>query len=543
MAEIINKSVPKIYAIYVRVSQQKKDKEKYSIPAQIRILQDYVKQQNGVVYKIYNENENRLDASGETIADRLVFQQLLGDAKQKKFHACLVIDPDRLSRSEDLFDWLTIRKIFTENSIEVVTPTQRFDLSDEDDSFMFFLFGSLSSREKRKTLKRLRRGAEESVRKGIYQGTRYVVYGYRYDKLQKKLIPILEEIKLIILIFKKVAAGMSTWALLTYLNEKGYKNRMGKTFTSHHLLCILHRRFYCDGYYIWNGIRSEKPIVEPRVEIDTWEEANETLAFHKSKMAQTKNTRSDSDFILQGSLKCRHCTKNMVGGTRISNHKTGEKKKAYRCCTYLSRGKSACTGQSVDAKMVETQAYEILKKIVGNKELLELEKEEIRNLLAETNPDLEKNIKISEQQLKENKQKQKKCLDAHYDDALSLKQFKTENTRLLDEEKTIQHELARIKQLLKESQTYQGNIEKIFALLGNFDEIWQNLSPNDKKMLFRNVFKSIYIEDKSRKHYKNIENYELYEPFASILETGKSQIGGETQWENAILQLRPLDVR
>ena len=130
-------------AIYVRVSQQKKNKEKYSIPAQIRILTDYAKMKKWDIFEIYNENEKKRDASGETIAKRPKLLKLLEDAKLKQFNYCLVIDLDRLSRSEDLFDWLAIEKVFCDNEIQIITPSHRFDLSDEDDAFLFLLFAQV----------------------------------------------------------------------------------------------------------------------------------------------------------------------------------------------------------------------------------------------------------------------------------------------------------------------------------------------------------------------------------------------------------------
>jgi DNA invertase Pin-like site-specific DNA recombinase len=528
-----------ICAIYIRVSQQKKDKEKFSIPAQERILTDLAQKSGHAIYCIYNENQDRRDASGETISERPKMIQLLEDAKSRKFQYCLVIELERLSRSEDMFDWLTIRKTFLDNSVKIITPTQELDLSDEDDTFMFYLFGSLSSREKRRTLRRLRRGAEEAARKGVYLGTRHVKYGFSYDKNKRKLVPIPSEVELIKLGFKKVAEGSSIWSLASYLTTQGYRNRFGKPFTTRHWSCVLRSRFYVDGHLIWNGIRSEKPVVEPFIDPETWQKANEVIDLNKLKYGEAFNNRTDSPFELQGVLKCRYCNGNMAGATRLSNHRTLTKKRTYRCSTYLSRGKAACSGQSIDAKMVESQAYEILRDVVDDKDLLELEREEIKNSLAERNPEIRKNIELFNRQLNDNRRKQKKCLEAYYAMALSKEQFKEENTRLLDEEKLLEKELQGAEQLMRDTRRFEGNIDKVFALLENFDDIWHNLSSNDKKILYRNIFNFIYIEDKPRKHYKKIDKYELNEPFASILNYRKYEKCLKNQTNRSVLQLLP----
>ena len=529
-------------AIYVRVSQQKKDKEKFSIPAQIRILTEYAKVKGWKIYGVYNENENRRDASGENLTDRPKILQLLADTKEGKFQYCLVIELERLSRSEDMFDWLTIRKTLVDNNVQVVTPSSQMDLSDEDESFLFFLFGSLSSREKKKTLKRLRRGAEQAARSGIYLGTRHVRYGYRYDKNTKKLIPVPEEVETVKLGFKKISEGMSIWSFVRYLTEQGYRNRFGNPFTTRHWSVVLRSKFYLDGHLLWNGIRSEKPVVVPIIDETTWEKANDVID-HNSKHYGTFSKRTDSNYILQGCLKCDYCSANMVGASRISNHKTRAKKRAYRCGTYISRTRASCPGQSIDAEMAESQSYEILKRLVTDKDLLEMEKEEIKSTIAERNPELEKNIRMFKELLTENKKKQKKCLEAFYAEAMTQGQFKEENSKLQDEEKGIEKDIKDTEKLIRDTRKFEVNLKTVFSLLDNFDGIWNNLENKDKKLIYRIVFKNIYVEQKPRKHYKKISRYELYEPFKSMAEYIDSEKRLENQCENSVLQLRPSVVR
>ncbi len=132
--------------IYTRVSS-KVQVEKYSLPAQEKILTERIAKEGHELVGIYTD----AGISGERIIDRPEFQRLLLDADEKKFNAVWVIDQDRLSRG-DLADLSYIKKIFKENNIQLCTPYQKLSLEDVDDDFISDLFGILAKRERLKIL-------------------------------------------------------------------------------------------------------------------------------------------------------------------------------------------------------------------------------------------------------------------------------------------------------------------------------------------------------------------------------------------------------
>jgi len=202
-------------AIYIRVSTEKQ-REKYSLPAQKKALTEYAESQ-GWKYTIYDEGSG----SGENLENRPQMMKMLKDARDGKFNICLVIELERLLRDEDLFDWLTIKKTFRDSKIKMATPNQYYDFEDDEDDFLSDLFGALAKREKKKLLKRTKRGALEAVRQGKYIGNHFRI-GYRYDKETQKLVVVPEEAEVVKLIYKLCNEdNMGSTTIADYLNKKG----------------------------------------------------------------------------------------------------------------------------------------------------------------------------------------------------------------------------------------------------------------------------------------------------------------------------------
>jgi len=160
--------------IYTRVNS-KEQVDKYSLPAQERILKECIAKEGHEFVDIYTD----AGISGEKIINRPEFQRLLVDADEKKFQAVWVIDQDRLSRG-DLTDLAYIKKVFKENNIQLCTPYQKLSLEDVDDDFISDLFGILAKRERLKIKQRADRGRQIKAEKGEWGG-RTAPFGYSFD--------------------------------------------------------------------------------------------------------------------------------------------------------------------------------------------------------------------------------------------------------------------------------------------------------------------------------------------------------------------------
>lgn len=104
--------------------------------------------------------------SGETIYERPQMIDLLEKVKTGEYEGCLIIEEERLSRSQRLGDWDDIKEAFRQGKAKIATPSKVLDPENIDDDFLIDLSGVLSKRDKRIILKRMTRGKAEKLKQG-----------------------------------------------------------------------------------------------------------------------------------------------------------------------------------------------------------------------------------------------------------------------------------------------------------------------------------------------------------------------------------------
>ena len=110
---------PERYALVARVSTQAQADKELSIPAQERIMRDFVLDKGGEVVGVY------IDAGVSGTTDqRKALQQAVADAKAGKFDVLLVHKSDRLFRSED--HAIAYRVIFNEHGVRLCSVTEKW---------------------------------------------------------------------------------------------------------------------------------------------------------------------------------------------------------------------------------------------------------------------------------------------------------------------------------------------------------------------------------------------------------------------------------
>lgn len=378
-------------AIYIRVSTEKQQ-EKYSLSVQRQILTDYAKSREWA-FIVYDEGSG----SGETLENRPQMVSLLQDAKAGKFDVCLVVELERLSRDEDLFDWLTIKKTFRDSKIKMATPNQFYDLEDDEDDFLSDLFGALAKREKKKLLKRTKRGALEAVKQGTYIGSHFRI-GHRYDKDLKTLVIVPEEADVVRLIFKlSNEDNMGLVKITEYLNSKRiptalefaekkgvFKAAAGKLkigqWTNGVVWRILTNPIYY-GDYRFNRVeqrlkrnvrkRPESEWVRMKVEpIITYDDFQKAQANLKNR-SKWSNRNTKNDYLLSGLVHCGECESRMQGATFKAYEKRDEtgkiiskrwKTDVYYIC-YGRRHKS-CAMPYADAQKIDKAVWLVVKKFI-----------------------------------------------------------------------------------------------------------------------------------------------------------------------------------
>lgn len=499
----------KITNFYLRVSTDDQAREGNSLENQevagdriVSRREDLIK---GIVYR---------DVESGYEIERPGYQQMLRDAKAGKFQVLVIWRLDRLTRNT--MEGLRAVEFLVEKlGIEIISATENLDFKTAR--------GKRNVREDlveaeyyRDRLKEnVMPGMIRGVQKGHWQGARYPRYGYRYDKPNRRLVEVENEIKVVRDMWRFRAEGMAIYGICLKVAEMGIRNRVGRLFTTRQVKNIVTCSFYVDGHLVWNGTRSEKPVVEPIIDKET---AEKVLAVNQAQRHESKTVqpgRITSPYIFQGVLKCGYCGGNMVGQRRHTNRPKGIKVPWYICGQYIQRTRKACKGQCVRADAVHDMAFGILKKVLQNPQLIELTRAHLKDLLEYSFPHLARRMRELRAIFQRLKREEEKNLQAYHLEAITTDQLKAENIRILNERQSTEREMKEIEAKLSGAVAQQGKVNQVFELLHNFEPIWMRMQPVQQRVIYRGIFNYFYVEGRKYTRQYQIRDFSLKEPFKS----------------------------
>jgi len=146
-------------AIYVRVSTQDQAQHGFSLDAQQDNLQNYAKALGYEIFKIYRDE-------GKSAKDlkRPEMQQMLEDAKNKKFSAIFIYKLDRFSRS--LKDLILTIDYLKELGIDFVSLQDKIETASASGKLMFHIISAFAEFERNIIGDRTKFGMERKAKEG-----------------------------------------------------------------------------------------------------------------------------------------------------------------------------------------------------------------------------------------------------------------------------------------------------------------------------------------------------------------------------------------
>lgn len=237
-------------AIYVRVSTTNQAEEGYSIEEQKDKLKSYCNIKDWNVFNVYTDG----GFSGSN-TERPALEQLIKDAKKKKFDTVLVYKLDRLSRSQKDTLYL-IEDIFLENNIDFVSLLENFDTSTPFGKAMVGILSVFAQLEREQIKERMQLGKLGRAKAGKSMMWAKVAYGYTYHKGSGEMT--INELEAIVVreIFNSYLEGMSITKLRDKINDTYPKT---PAWSYRIIRQILDNPVYC-GYNQYKG-RSTKVIM------------------------------------------------------------------------------------------------------------------------------------------------------------------------------------------------------------------------------------------------------------------------------------------
>lgn len=484
-------------AIYLRKSrgETEKDLDKHS-DALIEICND-----KGWKYEIYKEI-----VSGDTIEMRPIIHQLLEDVEDDLYDAVMVIDQDRLSRGGTA-DSESIKETLVNSKTYLIESSKVFDLSTEQDEFVYDIKSFLARQEYKLIKKRLRRGKVQGAKRGLWtNGTPPLPYVYNKEK---KILEVDEE-KLVIyreIIDSVVIHKKPTNQIAYELNRKGLRTngKRGKQLWSSKtvrdiLLDLTHLEHEEDkskGHIVVSKTKGnahkKKPTKAPnfeRIDKDEWkkykglhkalktkEEHEKIEAFLGRKTKAPRKTTAKQIYPLTELLRCSICG-HFLGFTERADRKG---LLSVKKCWYIDPYGKKCSNRSASLDIIIEKINNAIQEHIKDIE------EEIEQIdIAKLNSIADK-IQIMHKRVTNKEAEINRHVEAFGAGAYELDNYIKLMSRLNAEKKALSEDIRLLeieyKYMHDQSNTERINILKEFVdMIENPDLTWE-----DQNQLYKTI--------------------------------------------------------
>jgi site-specific DNA recombinase len=353
-------------AVYCRVSTEDQEKEGTSLGSQLAAC---LEKATELGYEVPDELVYKETYSGLAI-DRPLFGTLREKVKAGIVDAVIVFSPDRLSRVGE--DVLTLFKEFKLAGVKLIFVNQQFDDSMTG-KMLGFILGWASEFEASQIKERTRRGKRTKAQNGyLPQGTGIGLYGYRWDKVTKKRVPIEREAKVVQRIFDIIAQGKTRYEVARQLNEQGIPTKSGSKWHPLTIERMVRNPAYTGTTYF--GKTTMEGKCRKNIPRENWTVLNEVtpaiiektlfdraqLVLKQSK--ELRRGRPQNKYLLTGHIRCGVCGSPLVGTC------LGHKYRYYNCrANYpTSISPPTCHAGYIRADDIEEVVWLEVRKVIEN---------------------------------------------------------------------------------------------------------------------------------------------------------------------------------
>ena len=264
--------------------------------------------------------------------DRVEFQKMMHDAKNKKFVAVIVFAVNRFGR-DSLQSKLYIKEL-NKMGITVDSTTESFVKSEEPtEKLMTNIIMSIDEFYSDELSAKITYGMKQAAEKGwIVGGPRlfgYKVVDKRFEIDEKNAVVVKE-------IFDQyVYQRKSRAEIRRYLDENGIVTTKGKKFNTNMVTRLLSNEKYTGRYIYKNQFIGD--YIPQIIDEKTFRLAQELMECHQKSPSRNKE---EGMYMLSGKVFCRNCNKKMIG---YSGHsKTKYKLHKYYACNSYRAHKCNC---------------------------------------------------------------------------------------------------------------------------------------------------------------------------------------------------------
>lgn len=466
-------------AAYCRVSTEK-EAQIDSLEKQIEFFNEFTKKNGYELYKLYADE----GISGKQIKHRKQFQQMMIDAKAKKFDKVVVKDVSRFARNT--VDLLQSVRELKSYGVQV-DFLNNGEVMEGGSEFILTILGAMAQQESANMSKRVKFGKDITAKKGRVPN---LVFGY--DKIPDERYTLKineEEAKIVKEIFESyVYKGIGTTKIAWNLNDRGIRTKKTKSkWVQTSIVRILKNPIYTGRVTnkksevtdFITGTRKELPeeewivVEKPEMRIISDELFNraQELLEQRSNEFKLNNKREKTEYVFSTLIYCKHCGYSF---RRIKRKYTADGPEYIRwvCSGRNSMGVNHCPNTTVIDEEELLNAIKIyLKSIIKNKKdfmkAVEKEFEKITKLR-------ENNEKSEESLLKEIEKvtvKKQKYMEMFQNEIINIQELKKYTNPLNEDIARLERELKLITSEIKEKDVLEKELNKTIKTV---DDILNN---------------------------------------------------------------------
>ncbi len=466
-------------AAYCRVSTEK-EAQIDSLEKQIEFFNEFTKKNGYELYKLYADE----GISGKQIKNRKQFQQMMKDAKAKKFERVVVKDVSRFARNTvDLLQSIRELKSY---GIQV-DFLNNGEVMEGGSEFILTILGAMAQQESANMSKRVKFGKDITAKKGRVPN---LVFGYDKIPGEKYTLKINEEeAKIVKEIFESyVYKGMGTTKIAWKLNDRGIRTKKTKSkWVQTSIVRMLKNPIYTGRVTnkkseitdFITGSRKDLPeedwIVadkpEMRIISDELFNRAQDILDQRSNEFKLNNKREKTEYVFSTLIYCKHCGYSF---RRIKRKYKADGPEYIRwvCSGRNSMGVNHCPNTTViDEEDLLNAIKEYLKSIISNKnnfiESVEREFEKI-NKLRECNERSEESLL---QEIEKITIKKQKYMEMFQNEVINMQELKKYTNPLNENITRLERELKLITSEIKEKVVLEKELTKTISTV---DDILNN---------------------------------------------------------------------
>ncbi len=462
--------------IYTRVSTEEQAKHDLSLPFQKEKCTEYAEKEGYVVIKEFED-------AGESArtADRPALLEMLSYISKRQIDAVIVHKSDRLSR--DMADFWTMRKLFKDKKVRLLSVTENFDDNSPSSEFMMGIMSAQAQFYSANLGHEVKKGVSQKVKNGWWPNNAPIGYENYGEKHKRYIRPKESEAKYIKQAFELFSTReFSITSLTTKMQELGMKSKKGNPISRSATSRMLRNPIYY-GDFRWKGELHKgkhKPIISKKL----FDSVQAIL-----DMKKVKGTRDRKyNFMLRGFVYCK-CGSRLVG--EVTKKKSGQEYYYFGC---KSRKKNRnCSGDYIRMEELEEKVSELFKDIEFTEEFKKYVISTAKDIIREIRETETAEEKIVKQSITKIKNRMKNAEDQRLDLEIPKDRFVEMYNRLDSELKEA------IKQLEKIQSDHTDSVKILNEILSLSEDIYttyQEAKPQFKRKYLSMFFEKIIVDER-----------------------------------------------